>query len=160
MLGRLKTTLGKQLTQGLSVFECQRAIGMALTVGVFPIMGFATPVNTLAALVLRLNQPVVLAANFSTAPLKLALIYPFLRMGEWIFGAEPLSLSLIELTERFAADWLGMLQEFGWSFLHATVGWLICVPLLYFSFFWLSKPIILSAQAAYEAGVKRIKKEA
>ncbi len=142
------------------MFECQRAIGMALTVGVFPIMGFATPVNTLAALVLRLNQPVVLAANFSTAPLKLALIYPFLRMGEWIFGAEPLSLSLIELTERFAADWLGMLQEFGWSFLHATVGWLICVPLLYFSFFWLSKPIILSAQAAYEAGVKRIKKEA
>ena len=55
---------------------------------------------------------------------------------------------------------IGMLQEFSWSFLHATVGWLICVPLLYFSFFWLSKPIILSAQAAYEAGVKRIKKGA
>ncbi len=142
------------------MLECQRAIGMALTVGVFPIMGFATPVNTLAGLVFRLNQPVVQAANFSTAPLKLALIYPFLRLGEWIFGAEPLSLSLIELTERFAADWLGMLREFGWSFLHATVGWLICVPLLYFCFFWLSKPIILSAQAAYEAGMKRIKKEA
>ena len=156
MLGRLKSTLGKQLTQGLGVRACQRAIGMALTVGVFPIMGFATPVNTLAGLVFRLNQPVVQAANFSTAPLKLALIYPFLRLGEWVFRAEPLTLSLIELTERFAADWLGMLQEFGWSFLHAAVGWLVCVPLLYFCFFWLSKPIILSAQVACRVGVKRI----
>jgi uncharacterized protein (DUF2062 family) len=132
---------------------------MALTVGVFPIMGFATPVNTFAAFAFRLNQPVVLAANFSTAPLKLALIYPFLRLGEWIFGAEALSLSLAELMERFAADWLGMLLEFSWSFLHAFVGWLVCVPLIYLCFFWLSKPLILSAQAAYRAGGIRVNKE-
>lgn len=122
-------------------------------------MGFATPVNTFAAFVFRLNQPVVLAANFSTAPLKVALIYPFLRLGEWIFRAEPLSLSLVELTERFVADWLGMLVEFSWSFLHAFVGWLICVPLIYLCFYWLSKPLILSAQAAYRVGASRVKKE-
>lgn len=133
---------------------------MALTVGVFPIMGFATPVNTFAAFAFRLNQPVVLAANFSTAPLKLALIYPFLRLGERVFGAEPLSLGLIELTERFAADWLGMLGEFGWSFFHAFVGWLVCVPLLYFCFFWLSRPLIVSVQMAYHAGASRFKDEA
>ena len=152
MLGRLKTTLGKQLTQGLSVRQCQQAIAMALTVGIFPIMGFATPFNTFAAFIFRMNQPVVLAVNFSTGPLKLLLIYPFLRLGEWLFGAEALSLSLVELSKRFAADWLGMLTEFSWSFLHATVGWLVCVPLLYVVFYGLSKPLVLSAQLVYQTG--------
>jgi uncharacterized protein (DUF2062 family) len=131
---------------------------MSLTIGVFPIMGFATPVNTFVAFALRMNQPIVLAANFSTAPLKLALIYPFLRLGEWIFGAEPLSLSLIELSERFAADRLGMLREFGWSFFYAFAGWLVCAPLLYLAFYWIARPLVLSVQAAYRVGTDRVKK--
>tara|TARA_A100001015_G_C14815150_1_gene642389 strand:+ start:209 stop:691 length:483 start_codon:yes stop_codon:yes gene_type:complete len=154
VLRQLKQTLGKQLTQGLGVHDCQRATGMALTISIFPILGISTPVNTGAAYLLRLNQPVVLAINFTTGPLKLAMIYPFLRFGEWIFKAEPLSLSLYELTERFATDWREMLIEFSASFMHATVGWLVCAPLLYFGFFWISKPLILSTKAAYQKSMQ------
>ncbi len=148
------------MTQGLGDRECQRAIGMALTISVFPILGFSTPVNTFTAYLLRLNKPVVLAVNFSTGPLKLAMIYPFLRLGEWIFRAEPLSLSLFELTERFAADWLGMLIEFSESFAHATMGWLVCAPFVYFGCFWLSQPLISSARAAYRIATNLTKGEA
>lgn len=135
---RIKSTIGHQLKLGLSVSACQRAIALSATIGLFPIMGVSTPLATLIAYLTRLNQPVVHAVNFSIGPLKLLLIYPFLRLGEHIFSAQPLPISLTQLTERFVFDWLGTLKEFGISFFYASFGWLVCAPCLYFIFYKIS----------------------
>ena len=113
-----------------------------VTIGVFPIIGFSTPINTLAALVFRLNQPVVQAFNWVLGPLKIALIFPFLRLGESLFRSEPFTLSLTEFSKRFFNDWQTTTSEFAWTFVHAIVGWLVCVPLIYLSLFYLSRPIV------------------
>ena len=105
-------------------------------------MGCSTPMNIGAAFFLRLNQPVVQAFNWVLGPLKIALIFPFLRLGEWIFQAEPFTLSLTEFSERFFSDWQATSSEFAWTFVHAISGWLVCAPLLYGLLYFVAKPLI------------------
>lgn len=142
MFGRFKSVLRAQLTQGLDPRACRAAIASTVTIGVFPIIGFSTPINTLAAFFFRLNQPIVQAFNWVLGPLKIALIFPFLRFGEWLFGSEPFTLSLTEFSKRFFSDWQTTTSEFAWTFVHAIVGWLVCVPLIYLSLFYLSRPAV------------------
>lgn len=132
------------MTQGLGARDCARALGVSLTIGVFPIMGCSTPMNAAVAAGLRLNQPIVQAFNWLCAPLKLALIFPFLRLGEWLFGAEPFTLSLVEFSEIFFADWIGTTQAFAMTFVHAIVGWLVCVPAVYLALYLTTKSILES----------------
>jgi uncharacterized protein (DUF2062 family) len=142
MFRRIKSVLRAQLTQGLDARACRTAIASTITIGVFPIIGFATPMNTLAAFFFRLNQPVVQAFNWVLGPLKIALIFPFLRLGEWLFQGEPFTLSLTEFSKRFFSDWQTTTSEFAWTFVHAIVGWLVCVPLIYLAIYHLSRPFV------------------
>jgi len=105
-------------------------------------MGFSTPLNTLAALSLRLNQPIIQVVNWMMGPLKLLLIIPFLRLGEWLFAAEPFSLSLTEFSRIFFNDWWGTTQEFAWTFVHAISGWLVVAPGIYLIVFLLGKALL------------------
>lgn len=142
MFGKAKLIIKDQMTQGLGTRDCARAIAVSLTIGVFPIMGCSTPMNTVAAAGFRLNQPIVQAFNWLCAPLKIALIFPFLRFGEWLFQVEPFTLSLVEFSEIFFADWIGTTQAFAWTFVHAIIGWLVCAPLIYLSLYFVAKPIL------------------
>ncbi len=119
------------MTQGLSARACARAIAASLTIGVFPILGFSTPMNTVSAVFFRLNQPVTQLFNWLVGPIKIALIFPFLRLGEWVFQAEPFTLSLAEFSTRFFSDVKSTAIEFAASFAHAITGWLITAPLIY-----------------------------
>ncbi|ADE53130.1 hypothetical protein Caka_0101 [Coraliomargarita akajimensis DSM 45221] len=131
MFGKAKTVIQGQLVQGLSRRDCSRAIASSLTIGVFPIIGFSTPINTCVGIVFKLNQPVVQAFNWIIGPVKIALIFPFLRLGEYLYAAESFSLSLTEFSARFFSDISGTTAEFAWTFVHAITGWLVCAPVLY-----------------------------
>lgn len=98
--------------------------------------------NTAAAVLFRLNQPVVQAFNWVLGPLKIALIFPFLRFGEWVFQADAFALSLTEFSKRFFNDWRSTTAEFGWTFVHAIVGWLIWAPLVYLMLYWLACSLV------------------
>jgi uncharacterized protein (DUF2062 family) len=131
MFIRIKQHIKRQLSQGLSPRGCSRAVATALTVGVFPILGISTLLNTACAQLWRLNQPIVQSLNWICGPLKIALIFPFLRLGEFLFQAEPINLSLAEFSRRFYADSSATMMEFSWTFVHAATGWLCCVPAIY-----------------------------
>jgi len=139
---KVKRVLHRELTNGLNLKGCSAAIGCAFTIGIFPIIGFATPLNTAAALTLRLNQPIVQGINWIMGPLKLLLIIPFLRLGEWLFAVEPFSLSLKEFSRIFFDDWLATTREFAWTFAHAITGWLVAAPLIYVIIYFLAKAIL------------------
>lgn len=142
VFAKIRALLQLQLQQGLSVRAAAQAVALAVTIGVFPIMGCSTLMNTTAALRLRLNQPIVQSFNWLCAPLKLLLIFPFLRLGEYLFQAPPFVMSLQELSRRFFEDRWGTLQEFAWTFGHAIAGWLLCAPLLYLLLFAVTLPIL------------------
>lgn len=124
------TQLIKQLLrEGLSPRRIAIAVALGIGIGVFPIYGTTTIMCACAAFIFRLNAPLIFANHYAMTFVKPLLIIPFLRVGEWIFRAEAMPLSLPELTRRFREDALGFFSEFGWSFLHALVGWLVTMPL-------------------------------
>lgn len=128
MLRSAVQLLRRQLTQGLSPERASLAVGCGLHIGIFPILGFSTMLCVVTAAVLRLNQPLVLAMNVVMTIPKWLFMIPFLRLGEFITGADRFPLVIKELTASFkAAPWKTLL-EFGAVFFHAFLGWIVVLP--------------------------------
>lgn len=116
--------------QGLSPEKIVLCVVAGSGLSVFPILGTTTILCTVAAVVLRLNLPAIQAVNWLCSGAQLLLIIPFIRIGEKLFGATPLPLSLTQLAALFKADWIAFLLQFWATLLHAMVGWgVVCLPL-------------------------------
>ena len=127
---KLKKTILKYLKAGLSYSQVSWAMTLGVTLGLFPIYGLSSFMCLGLAWATRLNAPIMLAATYSMSFVKPLLIIPFLKLGEWLFQAEPMRIGLAALMQRFAESPWATLAEFGWSFVHALSGWLVVIPLL------------------------------
>ena len=136
------TVIRAQLVQGISQSDCAQAIALAITIGLFPILGFSTLIITAIAYFRRLNQPIAQVFNWICGPIKLALIIPFIRVGEFLFGADRFVLNLGELSRQFYENSWATLSEFAWTFLHAIAGWALCAPIIYIVVYTISKSVI------------------
>jgi len=141
---RIAAPILEQLTQGLSPEKIALTVGVGLAIAVIPIVGVTTILSLLAAWALRLNQPIIQAINWSSYALQLLLIFPFIRLGEWIFGAPRLSLSLEELLAMGKADPLGTISLLGATAAHAVVAWLAVVPLIVAIAYFGTRPLFRS----------------
>ena len=69
--------------------------------------------------------------------MQLVLILVYVRIGEKIWGASPVPLSVPTLIRAFRESPGAFLQRFGWTGVHAATAWLLSVPfivgLLYYS---------------------------
>ncbi len=116
------------LLHGLTPEGISLSICMGFAGAIFPILGTTSVVCLFFAAVFRLNHPITQSINWLAMPVHLALIFPFLRIGEWIFRAEPVPLSLTQLLSAFHEAPLAFLARFSMSFVHAIAGWLIVMP--------------------------------
>lgn len=136
MFKKLKSVILDFLSKGLSPRKISIGVALGICMGIFPIYGPITVICFGLAWILRLNAPLVVAGCYSMTFVKPVLILPFLKLGEWIFRADPMGISLTELTRQFFDAPFATLQEFAWSFLHAIVGWLsvllLLMPVIYF----------------------------
>jgi uncharacterized protein (DUF2062 family) len=118
------------LSQGIEPRQLALSIAIGLVVGVFPVLGTTMVLCTIAALALRLNLIAVHAVHFAATPLQLALIIPFVRVGERLVGAEAQSLTIVDgmaLIQQGVAHAVVAL----WSaIVHAVTGWLALAPLV------------------------------
>jgi uncharacterized protein (DUF2062 family) len=131
-----------QLTQGLSPDTIALTVGVGLCIAIIPIIGVTTALSFLAAWALRLNQPIIQTINWTSYPLQLLMIVPFIRLGEKLFHAPRMRFSLEELLAMARADPLGTLSRLGATFGHATVAWLLCAPLLVGTVYLLMRPVV------------------
>ncbi len=126
-----------QLTQGVSPEKLALTIALGVMISIFPILGATTALCALAGIALRLNQPVIQLVNYLAYPLQLALLIPFYRAGEHVLGRAPIPLSIPLLFERFRADFMQFLRDFGMIAVGGIIIWLIVAPAgiaaLYFS---------------------------
>jgi uncharacterized protein (DUF2062 family) len=120
----------KQLTQGITPEKLGWTIATGVVLGIFPIMGSTTFICFFAAWFFKLNQPVMQVACHAVYALHLALILVFIRAGQWLFGAEPISLSIPQLIKQFMEDPWRFAQNFGVAALQGIVAWLILAPVL------------------------------
>ncbi len=119
-----------QFTQGFTPQKISLTITLGVTLGIFPILGATTTLCALAALWLRLNQPVIQLVNYLFSAVQLALVLVFVRLGEWMVHAPPVSFSIPELIRKFHESPSKFMHEFGMTGLHGIIAWLAIAPFL------------------------------
>ena len=125
-----------QFTQGFTPQKISLTIALGCSLGVFPIFGATSTLCGLAGLCLRLNQPVIQLVNWLISPLQLSLILVFVRLGERLVHAPPVSFSIPELFRKFHESPAAFMREFGLTGWHGILAWLVfapgCTALIYF----------------------------
>lgn len=125
---RVIALIAAQFTQGFTPPKIALTISLGFNLGLFPILGATTTLCGLAALCLRLNQPVIQLVNWLTSPLQLVMILVFVRIGEWLMHAKHISFSIPELIRKFHESPGRFFQEFGMTGLHGIMAWLLIAP--------------------------------
>jgi len=117
------------LRQGLSPEKIAMCLALGAAISSVPIsFGLGTVLCTAAAVGLRLNLPAIQAANWLAAPLQVLLFIPYMRAGEFLTRAQPLPVSMAQITAMFRADLWGSLERLWGSILRATLGWAVALP--------------------------------
>lgn len=75
------------LSQGISPERLALTLALGFAIGCLPMVGIPTALCLVIALGLRLNLPAIQAANYAAMPLQVALIFPFVRLGAWMFAS-------------------------------------------------------------------------
>jgi len=136
---RVASPLLAQLRQGVTPEKLALTIAFGLVLGCFPILGSATLLCGLAAVVFRLNQPAIQLVNYAAYPLQLALLIPYYRAGEWLFQTPPVPLSIPLLSERFTADFGQFMHDYGRLALQGIAVWCLLAPVAAAAVYFLSR---------------------
>jgi uncharacterized protein (DUF2062 family) len=72
---------------GISPQRLALTLALGFAIGCLPVVGIPTALCLVVALSLRLNVPAIQAANYAAMPLQVALIFPFVRLGSWMFAS-------------------------------------------------------------------------
>ena len=75
------------LRQGISPQRLALTLALGFAIGCIPVIGLPTAVCLVVALGLRLNMPAIQAANYAAMPFQIALVFPFVRLGGWLFSS-------------------------------------------------------------------------
>jgi uncharacterized protein (DUF2062 family) len=116
------------LKQGVTPEKLALSIALGATFGIFPALGWTTALCAIIALVFELNLPAIQMVNYFMYPVQVALLIPFFRMGEQLFRAQHLPLSLAQISTMLQASiWgtIGLLWTTTW---HAMVVWALIAP--------------------------------
>lgn len=137
------------LRAGMTPKALAWSVVAGLAFGIIPLMGASTLLCVAAGSAFRLNQAAMQAANHAAYPLQLALLLPFIRLGERLFGAPPLPLSMPALQSALEAGAWEALSRFWTSLWHAGVAWLVVVPLPAALLAWALTPLFRSFTGAF-----------
>lgn len=147
---RVVTPIVAQLRQGITPEQIALTLALGAVLGIFPILGATTLLCGVAGIWLRLNQPAIQLVNYLVYPAQIALLIPFYRAGERMFGAEPVPIvNVPELMARFGADPWQFLLDYGKVGLYGIAVWaLVALPLTALLYALLKPTLVtLSARA-------------
>ena len=125
---RIGQPIVELLRQGVTPEKMALSLALGAALGVFPVLGTTTALCALAAFVWRLNLPAIQIVNYFVYPLQIALLIPFFRLGERLFGAPHLPLSVAQILGAVHAS-LWSATRFLWTTTwHAIVVWCLVAP--------------------------------
>jgi uncharacterized protein (DUF2062 family) len=133
------------LRQGVTPEKIALSIALGVALGVFPALGWTTILCALAAFALRLNLPAIQLVNYFMYPAQIALLLPFFRLGEKLFEAPHLPLSVPQIYALAKSNlWIAI--AFLWSTTwHAMVVWLLLAPFAVGAIYILLTPVLRKA---------------
>jgi uncharacterized protein (DUF2062 family) len=126
----------KAIRAGISVERLAVSLALGITVGLIPLYGFTTLIVALIALSLRLNFVAMQAAHYIVHPLQIALLIPFLKLGDAIMKSADISFSVKQYIHLFRTDFWGAMHELWLVNLSALFIWLIIAIPLFFLLYY------------------------
>lgn len=129
------------LKQGVTPSKLAWAISLGIVLATMPVFGSGTVLCLLAIWLFRLNPGAVLLVNQLAYPLQFVLYFPLIRVGEWLFHAKPLPLSISQIFSMFASDLGHAISVLWWSTLYGIVAWVIIMIPIVFLLHWIFKAI-------------------
>jgi uncharacterized protein (DUF2062 family) len=134
--------LKKVIKDGISIERLSVSLALGVTVGLIPIYGITTLLVGAMAFSLRLNFIAMQIAHYIVHPIQIALLVPFLKMGDSIVKSSEVSFSLQQYIELFKNDFSGTLREFWLVNLSAVGIWLVLsVPFFIILYYLLIRAI-------------------
>jgi uncharacterized protein (DUF2062 family) len=88
------------------------SIALGAVIGILPVLGSTTLLCAAAAILLRLNLPVIQLSNYLVYPLQIALLIPFVRLGAFLFQVEAPPFSIETLGALFQQNFWGTVASF------------------------------------------------
>jgi uncharacterized protein (DUF2062 family) len=125
---RLVRPVIELLRQGVTPEKIALSIVFGVTLGVFPALGVTTAFCAIAALAFRLNLPAIQLVNYFVYPIQIALLIPFFRLGEKLFGTQHLPLSVPQIYAMIHASMTGAVRTLWTTTWHAIVVWSLLAP--------------------------------
>jgi uncharacterized protein (DUF2062 family) len=142
---RVVAPIVAQLRQGITPQKIALTLALGGVLGIFPILGATTLLCAIAGVWLRLNQPIIQLVNYLVYPLQLALLIPFYRAGERLFGAAPVPIvDVAGLIARFGESPWQFILDYGLVGLYGIAVWALAAPLLAVLAYRLLKPALES----------------
>ncbi len=140
---RLVAPILRQLTQGVAPQQISFTLAVGGVCSLFPFLGFTWLLNLIVGLVLKLNQPILQTLNQLMTPIHIPMVFVYVRVGEWIWGADESLFSVTDLVTQFAElSFMDFLQKFGWAGVHAFTAWSLSIPLIYAAVYFPVRPVI------------------
>jgi uncharacterized protein (DUF2062 family) len=141
-LKNTKKKLLEFLKMGITPERLALCIALGIVLGVVPALGTSTILCTIAAFSLRLNLAAIQMVNYFTYPLQLALLIPFIRAGEFLFGAESLELSVGGIQRMLQEDLWGTVISLWQTTIQALVAWVLIAPAAVASVYFILTPLL------------------
>lgn len=134
---RVLKPLLKLLRQGVTPEKLALSLALSATLAVIPAFGWSVWLCGICALVFGLNLPAMQAVNYFMYPAQIALLPPFFRLGEKLFRAPHLPISVSQIYAMVHADLWGAIKFLWNTTWHAMVVWGLIAPfavaLIYFA---------------------------
>ncbi len=125
---RLVRPLLDLLRQGVTPEKIALSVALGVALGVFPVLGSTTALCALAAFALQLNLPAIQIVNYFVYPLQLALLIPFFRLGERLFRAPHLPLSVPQIYAMIHSNMGDAIRLLWTTTWHAIAVWCLLAP--------------------------------
>lgn len=157
---RVIKPLVKLLVAGVTPEKLALSLALSAALAVIPAFGWSVWLCGLAGLALGLNLPAMQAVNYFLYPAQVALLLPFFRLGEKLFRAPHLPLSVSQIISMAHANFWGAIKLLWNTTWHAVVVWALLAPfavgLIYVGLLPIFRRVVKrqpAAPKAAEAGV-------
>ncbi|MEP7363427.1 MAG: DUF2062 domain-containing protein [Acidobacteriota bacterium] len=138
----LRKRLRELLLEGVTPEAIALSLSAGVVLGVFPALGWTTLLCAGAAWTFRLNLPAIQLVNYVTYPLQLALLIPFIRSGEWLFGVPHMAVSVESIMSMIQSNVAQAIAALWWTTMRAIVAWLLVGPVTGLAIYSASLPFL------------------
>jgi uncharacterized protein (DUF2062 family) len=138
---RVVNPLLKLLRQGVTPEKLALSMALAATLSVIPAFGWSVWLCGICAVAFGLNLPAMQAVNYLMYPAQIALVLPFFRLGEKLFHAPHLPISVSQIFSMAHASFWGTVKLLWNTTWHAIIVWMLLAPFAVALIYFLLVPV-------------------